>query len=66
MAIEVNGKELEYVQGETITALLKRMNYTFPLIVVKVNGGLVKKPVFETTTFDDGATIQIIHLISGG
>ena len=66
MAIEVNGKSMDFIEGETMTKLLKRMNYNFPLIVVKIDGDLVKKPDFETTTFDDGASIQIIHLISGG
>ena len=66
MTIEVNGKEVEFVEGETIGQLIKRMNFVFPLIVVKIDGELVKKPAFETTKFPDGATIQIIHLISGG
>ena len=66
MALEVNGKEVEFVEGETISQLIKRMNFVFPLIVVKIDGQLVKKPAFETTKFQDGANIQIIHLISGG
>ena len=66
MAINVNGKDIDFIEGETITQLIKRMNFIFPLIVVKIDGKLVKKPAFETTKFPDGATIQIIHLISGG
>lgn len=66
MTIEVNGKEVEFVEDETISQLIKRMNFVFPLIVVKIDGKLVKKPVFDSTKFLDGASIQIVHLISGG
>jgi len=66
MTINVNGNEIDFVKGETITQLMKRMNFVFPLIVVKIDGQLVKKPAFDTTTFPDGADIQMIHLISGG
>ena len=66
MTIEVNGNEIEFIEGETISQLLKRMNFVFPLIVVKIDGELVKKPAFDSTTFSDGASIQMIHLISGG
>ncbi len=66
MTITVNGNDVDYVDGETIAQLLKRMNFVFPLIVVKVDGQLVKKPAFGSTQFPDGASIQVIHLISGG
>ena len=66
MTIEVNGNQIDFVEDETITQLLKRMNFVFPLIVVKIDGKLVKKPAFGTTVFQDGANIQMIHLISGG
>ena len=66
MTITVNGNEIDFVEGETISQLIKRMNFVFPLIVVKIDGKLIKKPAFDSTKFSDGAIIQIIHLISGG
>ncbi len=66
MTIEVNSNIVDFVEGETIAQLLKRMNFVFPLIVVKIDGVLVKKTDFDSTTFPDGASIQMIHLISGG
>ena len=66
MTITVNGNEIEFIEGETISQLMKRMSFIFPLIVVKVDGQLVKKINFGSTTFPDGAGIQMIHLISGG
>ncbi len=66
MSITVNGKTIEHINQETVTELLKRMHYTFPLIVVKIDGKLVKKEEFSKTIIPDNAEIKAIHLISGG
>jgi len=66
MAIKVNGDGIEFVKGETISELLKRMNYKFPLVVVKVNGKVVAKERFGEARVPDRAKIDIIHLTSGG
>ena len=66
MTIVVNKNEVKFIEGETITGLLKRMNYVFPLVVVKIDGKVVPKISFPETTFSDGASIEVIHLISGG
>ncbi len=64
--IQVNGREVEYKKNETVRELLKRMKYTFPNIVVKINGKLVKRDDFENTIVPDNSKIDAIHMISGG
>ena len=66
MSITVNGKTVDHVNQETVSDLLKRMHYTFPLIIVKINGKLVKKKEYKTTVIPDDSEIKVIHLISGG
>ncbi len=66
MSIIVNGKTIDYVKQETVSDLLKRMHYTFPLIIVKINGELVKKDAYKTTIIPDDSEVKVIHLISGG
>lgn len=66
MSIIVNGKIVKFVEKETVSDLLKRMHYTFPLIIVKINGQLIKKPQYEETIVPDNSNIQVIHMISGG
>jgi len=34
--------------------------------VVKINGTLIRKPEYDTSTVKDGDVVEIIHLISGG
>jgi sulfur carrier protein len=66
MAIEVNFRPADWVEGETVKALLERMNYKFPLVVVKIDGRVVKKDQYGSTGIPDGSKVEVIHLISGG
>ena len=66
MSIEVNGKNVDWVQDETVEGLLKRMKYTFPLVVVKINDKVVSKQDFSKVTIPDKSKIAVIHMISGG
>jgi thiamine biosynthesis protein ThiS len=49
-----------------IIVILKRMNYTFRMLVIKVDGKLVKKNEYASTIVQPGADVKVIHLISGG
>jgi sulfur carrier protein len=64
--IHVNEEEMEWEAGMTVQDVLDRRKYTFPLIVVKVNGDLVRKEAYGTHRVPDGADVRVIHLISGG
>lgn len=66
MAIEVNTKPVEWVDGETVSGLLERMNYTFPLVVVKIDGQVIPKSDFQSMFVPDNSVVEVIHLISGG
>ena len=66
IVIEVNGREVKYVESETVKQLLKRMKFTFPLVVVKINGKLVPRNKFSDVFVSGDSKISVIHMISGG
>ena len=66
MSIEVNKNSIAWVEDETIKQLLKRMNYTFPLVVVKIDGQVIPKAKYSETIVPDNSRVEVIHLISGG
>jgi thiamine biosynthesis protein ThiS len=67
MKIILNNNPFELQQKDiSITGLLMAKKYTFKMLVIKVNGNLVKKPDYETTIVKDGDKVDVIHLISGG
>ena len=66
MTIIVNGNEKEYIEGETVTRLLLRMRYVFPMVIVKVNGRVIQKADYGDTVIPDESNVEVIHLTSGG
>lgn len=74
MVIEINIMEIilnnrkEEIEGKNITVnqLLKVKNFTFRLLVIKINGKLVKKHEYDTATIKHGDNVLVLHLISGG
>ncbi len=50
----------------TVRRVLSKMNYTFRMLVIKVNGELVKKEYWDSYLVPPGAEVSVFHLISGG
>lgn len=50
----------------TIPELLVVKNFTFRMMVIKVNGRLIRKNERNLTIVTDGDDVQVIHMISGG
>jgi thiamine biosynthesis protein ThiS len=67
MKIILNNEPVS-MAGESFSVqeLLSLMKYSFPLIVVKINGRLVKKEEYGRVFVSDGDVVEAIHLMSGG
>lgn len=66
MSIEVNGNQVNWIENETVKFLLKRLRYTFPLVVVKINDKVIPRNLYADKKIPDNAKIAVIHMISGG
>jgi sulfur carrier protein len=67
MKITLNNRETVYNSPRlSVRELLATMNFSFPMIVVKVNERLVRKEQYDGVFVQDGDTVEAIHLISGG
>lgn len=64
--ITINGRTGEFTENMTIGDLLRRENYIFPLLIVKINGVFVPREEYESALIPDKANVDVIHLISGG
>jgi len=65
--IRVNNRdEVEWEEGLTVSTLLERFCYTFPHIVVTINGEVVHREEYNRRAIPDGADVRVIHLIAGG
>jgi len=67
MKITLNNR-IENFNAETLSVaeIINIKNFTFKLLVTRVNGELVKKEKRETAMVKDGDTLIVLHLISGG
>jgi thiamine biosynthesis protein ThiS len=61
-----NNREEFSVDTMTVQDLLKLKNFTFKMLVIKINGTLVKKTEYETSQIHEGDDVHVLHLISGG
>jgi thiamine biosynthesis protein ThiS len=67
MKIVLNNTPEEFQQDTlTINDLLKLKKYSFKMLVVKINGNLVKKDEYDITTVRENDEVMILHLVSGG
>ncbi|MCK9421376.1 MAG: sulfur carrier protein ThiS [Bacteroidales bacterium] len=67
MKINLNNTfEVFSPESMTVSELLKVKNFTFRMLIIKINGSLVKKTEYETTRISDGDEVHVLHLISGG
>ena len=67
MKITLNNSNEELNENEiTVQQLLNIKKFTFKMLVIKINGKLVKNENYNTAVIVDGDTVEVIHLISGG
>ncbi|MCP4551761.1 MAG: sulfur carrier protein ThiS [Bacteroidetes bacterium] len=67
MKITLNNRE-ENIERDLITIqeLIEYKNFTFKLLVTKINDQLIKKDERKTTNIKDGDKVVVLHMISGG
>jgi thiamine biosynthesis protein ThiS len=67
MNIILNNREESFnSESLTVRELLKEKNFTFKMLVVKINGTLVKKVEYDNAVINDGDNVIVLHLVSGG
>lgn len=67
MKILLNNREEELTGNRlSISQLLDEKKYTFRLRIVKLNGILVPKDLYDSTYIVEGDNVQMIYLMSGG
>lgn len=67
MKITLNNRPESFKKDQiSVSELLELKNFTFKMLVIKVNGKLVKKESYENVKIKDGDNVTVIHLVSGG
>lgn len=67
MNITVNGKNTDTTDGLTISRLLVEENVKMPeMVSVELNGRILKRGEFETTTLKNDDQVEFLYYMGGG
>ena len=67
MKIILNNRPEEFSDNQlTVQELLNIKNFTFKMLIIRINGNIVKKDQYKKTFIHDDDDVMVLHLISGG
>ncbi len=66
ISITVNGERLTIPPDLNILNLLVRLGLDPARVAVELNREIVRKPAWEQTVLEDGASLEIVTFVGGG
>lgn len=67
MKILLNNREEEFVAGIlTVSEMLKQKKFSFRMRIIKINGVLIQKDMYDETYIREGDNVLMLYLMSGG
>ena len=67
MKLIINGTESNLAEGLTVKQLLVEQEVKMPeMVSVELNGQILKRPEFESTTLNEGDKIEFLYFMGGG
>jgi sulfur carrier protein len=67
MNLVVNGKKTDTTDGLTVSELLVKEDVKMPeMVSVELNGKILKRSEFETTTLNDDDQVEFLYYMGGG
>jgi sulfur carrier protein len=66
MHIQLNGEPFELPDGETVAALLTRLDLAGRRVAVELNLDIVPRSQHEATALREGDQVEVVHAIGGG
>ena len=64
--ITVNGRTREFTRSVSLLELLDQLDVDARAVVVEHNREIVRRPLLETRTIQDGDQIEVVHFVGGG
>ena len=66
MAVTVNGKIIEGLDGLSIESLLEKLQIKRDFTAVSLNGEVVRRETYDTTIIRDHDKVEIVRPVGGG
>ncbi|MFN2395198.1 MAG: MoaD/ThiS family protein [Bacteroidales bacterium] len=68
MKIQLNNRSeiIENHQRITVNQLLGLKNFTYKMLLVRINDSTIKREEYDKTFIKEGDKVAVIHLMTGG
>ncbi|MBL4700789.1 MAG: sulfur carrier protein ThiS [Phycisphaeraceae bacterium] len=64
--LTVNGQEKQVADATTVRQLIIELELGKAAVAVEVNRELIPKKIHESTTLNEGDTVELVTLVGGG
>ncbi len=66
MKVTINGDERDIATDTTIASFLAERNLKPQMVVIEYNGEILARDRYQSTTIEDGDTLEIVQMMAGG
>jgi sulfur carrier protein len=67
MKILLNEREEEFeADSISVTEMLTLKKYSYKLRIIKINGVLISRELYDSTIINEGDVVHMLYLMSGG
>jgi thiamine biosynthesis protein ThiS len=68
MKLKINGQQREFTEAvpAALTDLLRILNIDSATVVAELDGQIVPRAEFGTTSLKDGASVELVRFVGGG
>jgi sulfur carrier protein len=67
MRIQLNNREEEFSKESiSVSEMLLLKKFSFKMRIIKINGILISKDMYDSAIIHDGDNVQMLYLMSGG
>lgn len=64
--IKVNGKPVDGFDGKTVSELVNSLGYKTEYIAVEINGDILKRDAYASTTIKENDAFEVVSFVGGG
>ncbi len=67
MKILLNDRAEEFAADSiSVTEMLILKKFSYKMRIIKINGALISKELYDSTTINEGDIVHMLYLMSGG
>jgi thiamine biosynthesis protein ThiS len=64
--VTVNGERKRFSPGTTLASVVASLGLDPERLAIELNREIVRRPLWDATTFEAGAEIEIVQFVGGG